>query len=166
MRIIKRLPGIGMEKDNERVSAVFTVYDPETDSFRYVLRQACEKGLKAHGHKPNDTYFGFPGSNGYTGETPEQTAVRTAKQWGFDVHPKRHFADEDTEAEVTRHYVFSDCDNDKKLVVPDNLVISYSDPLTEQERRMIFLTARQLVDSDNVLDNAKQIVRFWDYKSL
>ncbi len=165
MRQIRYIPGKGKPKDNERVSAVFTVRDERTNSYRYVLRQACEKGLEAHGHGQDDVYFGFPGSNGYTGEVPEETAIRAAKQWGFDITPTTHFVAEDKKTGIVRHYVFSDCDNDT-LVIPSDLTVTYLDSLTEEERYVIFLTPRELVNHDQVLDNAKHIVRFWDWKSL
>lgn len=142
---VKKIVGRGLPITNERASAVFAI------GGRYVVREICATGRKVSGLE--DRYFGFLSSRRYSEESLEETAVRAAKQWGFDVEARRPLISEQSGA-LTFHHIL--CRN----VYPEKNEAQriYFDPEDNEERILLLLTPEEVAEHKLIRENTKQII--------
>ena len=97
---VQELDGKGERTRSKRVSAVFKI------DGKYPLRTICPTGREIYGFE--GIRYSFLGEDSFTEETEEETAVRAAKQWGFDVEPRRRLRPEIEYQRTAAHFVLCD----------------------------------------------------------
>ncbi len=152
MRKIERIAGEGELKENERVSAVFTV--DFLDHSRFALRELLTGEAALFGLDPRGFYLGFPSTSQYTGESYVEAAKRAAKQWGFDVEHIRHVRTEQYgDTSISYHF----CRN-LSTGIYEPITSFQDDQSPIGERHMMFLTKDDAIQSEYVTDETKVII--------
>lgn len=137
-----RVEGKGERIPSERVSAVFKV------NGKYPLREICPRGMEIHGLE--GIHYSFPGEDRFTEETMEETAVRAAKQWGFDVEPRQYLTSE-TDNQRTAHFVLCNYLGSNNPIADE---MTY-----ENGRTLRLFSPQEALKHNQVKENNKRVIK-------
>lgn len=162
-RTLHRIAGKGLTLPDERVYAVITV--GANNDTRYVLRQVCRKGEEGYENAP----YGFPATNRCSEETIEETAERSARQWGFEADSVRHIhksVEKSRSGVETRQYVWCKCpgnDYSEELIFEDPNYRSVRNKDQNARRALRLFTVEDATENPMIKAEVPALIRLVDF---